>query len=166
MMSLSSLPLLLGIFQDSLYGWNCLDKIYITKDLELARHNLGNKTKKVIPQEVDDLDADFPGDNNIPLLEWVNEDSEEEKFILPQSRKKKREQNKLKKSVVIGSSGRQINAPARRSKRTTPSVYRVNDGKEIPGPAKRNKPLKINNDRSFWKCRGIRKKGLSTLLEI
>lgn len=72
------------------------DKIDFMKDLELARHNLDNKSKKVISQEIVDEVIEPYENNNIPLFDWVNEDSEEENFILVQSKKKKREQNKLK----------------------------------------------------------------------
>jgi hypothetical protein len=59
---------------------------------------------------------------SIPLLEWIDDDSENETFTLVQSKKKKKKQVKfsLEKSVE--------KPPIRRSLRTIPSVYRRNMG--------------------------------------
>jgi hypothetical protein len=54
---------------------------------------------------------------DVPLLEWVDADSEEEKFTLDQSKKKMK-----KVRASLGSS--EYESPIRRSSRTTPSVYR------------------------------------------
>lgn len=104
------------------------DKVEIMKDLEVARHNLDGKQKKVVNDKGKEQPVTESDINQIPLLEWINEDSEEENFILVQSKKKKREQKKLKNSVSKATGMNSTNMPARRSKRTTPSVYRSYGG--------------------------------------
>lgn len=73
-------------------------------------------------------------DEQTLLLEWANADSDEENFILVQSKRKKKEQRKLKNSANSKPIENKSTFCARRSKRTTPSVYRVHEGQENPGP--------------------------------
>lgn len=56
----------------------------------------------------------------IPLLEWVENDSELEHFTIVQSRKKKKKSRKLENPTK--------EVQVRRSKRCTPSVYREKGG--------------------------------------
>jgi hypothetical protein len=94
------------------------DSIDILKDIEVARHAL-DKKETVIP--IHEVESEIPTsvskDNEVPLLEWLDEDPDEENFILVQSKKK------LKKKVRT-SLGCLEKEPYIRSTRTTPSVYR------------------------------------------
>jgi hypothetical protein len=110
------------------------DKVELVKDLEIARHAIRNPI--VLPDaNMDDsskLDGTYVQDE-IPLLDWLDDDSEAENFVLVQYRKKKKKQGicSMENSVSKGH--------VRRSQRTTPSVYRSVDGLEIPKPnTKRN----------------------------
>lgn len=113
------------------------DKVDMMKDLELARHKLDDKNSKLannlLIEEKNIRDSE---PDQVPLLEWINEDSEEENFILVQSRKRKKEQRKLKNSLSVNSCRKDNIIPTRTSKRTTPSLYRVNVGQENPDPGK------------------------------
>jgi hypothetical protein len=67
------------------------DTIDIMKDLEMARHALDRSSKEeckdpndFIPKEEVILEKD------IPMIEWVKDDSESKSFTLVQSRKEKR----------------------------------------------------------------------------
>jgi hypothetical protein len=65
------------------------DSIDIMKDLEAARHSLKNvEISKLDPNESNVQVLGENGDE-LPLLEWIDEDSEEEQFVLVQSTKKK-----------------------------------------------------------------------------
>jgi hypothetical protein len=67
------------------------DKVDLLKDLEIARHALKN-LKMLIDENLDEphqLEA-IPEVGEIPLLEWLDEDSEAEQFALVQSWKKKK----------------------------------------------------------------------------
>jgi hypothetical protein len=59
------------------------DTIDILKDIEVARHALDKKKSVISIQEIED---EIPKEDNnirdIPLLEWLDEDSKEEKFTL------------------------------------------------------------------------------------
>lgn len=112
------------------------DKVEIMKDLEVARHNFEDKQNNVKNDKEEGQPVIGSDADQIPVLDWINEDSEEENFILVQSKKKKREQNKLKNSVSKEPGINTTNMPARRSKRTTPSIYRSCSGQENPGPSK------------------------------
>jgi hypothetical protein len=92
------------------------DAIDVMKDLEIARHALDRVKKKEIvdPNECDEKIA--LQNDEIPMLEWLDEESEGEQFILLQSKKKKQVQIQLDHIVK--------NEPVRRSTRTAPSVYR------------------------------------------
>jgi hypothetical protein len=65
---------------------------------------------------------------DVPLLEWLEKDSDDEQFTLVQSKKKKKKSSQL----LLENSVR--TAPMRRSKRTTPSVYRGKGGQESSIP--------------------------------
>jgi hypothetical protein len=94
------------------------DSIDIMKDLELARQAL-NKHRQILCNEISEevtLEEEVPY-SEIPLLEWVDSDSQVEHYTLvPSIKKKKKRQTRLKNLV------REFNI--RRSKRTTPSIYR------------------------------------------
>ncbi|TVU05367.1 hypothetical protein EJB05_48526, partial [Eragrostis curvula] len=70
------------------------DTIDLMKDLEVARHAIKNKKdNEANPENVEviEMQADSGPNSGMPLLlEWENEDSEEESFTLVTSRKKKR----------------------------------------------------------------------------
>jgi hypothetical protein len=73
------------------------------------------------------------GEGDIPLLKWVEEDSESEQFTLVQSRKKKKKhtQKLLENPVSLN---------LVRSQRIVPSVYRNKGTQENPvGPKSRKK---------------------------
>jgi hypothetical protein len=110
------------------------DILNLMKDLELARHAL-EKRKDV---EIKSLDVYGETPENIdqtkiPLLEWVDEDSEVENITLVLSKK-----NKKKKQAQLKLESPGVGVPVR-SKRTTPSVYRNKGGHEIPAASKRKK---------------------------
>lgn len=67
------------------------DKIDLMKDLEIARHALKNNKpdSENVDKSNDDHDLNL-NDCGTNLLEWINEDFEEENFVIVQSRKKKR----------------------------------------------------------------------------
>lgn len=69
--------------------FDCVD---LMKDLEIARHALDNKSscQSNTDNVVSDVDHAKMDRGNL-LLEWVNEDSEEENFTLVQSKTKIRE---------------------------------------------------------------------------
>jgi hypothetical protein len=93
------------------------------KDLEIVRHAL-DKSKRVPildPNSLVHVDEVAPKDD-IPLLEWLENDSESEQFTVVQSKKKKN----LKSQILLENSVKSI--LIRRSKRTTPSVYRGSGG--------------------------------------
>ncbi|TVU05124.1 hypothetical protein EJB05_48275, partial [Eragrostis curvula] len=130
---LVSVALNLGVSLNS----DCFDKIDLMEDLEIARHTLDLKkasctSSSDVPSSSNDnitdltINSDNVSDKNTMLLEWINEDSEEESFTLVQSRKKKKKSN----SPVMRISDRPI--PLRRSQRSTPSVYRDKGGQENP----------------------------------
>jgi hypothetical protein len=95
------------------------DKADFLKDLEVARHTLQVKQKLPIPNvdEVDIINKDS-NEGNVPLLEWLDDDSKNESFTLVQSKKKKKKQVKFILEHLVGE------PPIRRSKRGTPSVYK------------------------------------------
>jgi hypothetical protein len=66
------------------------DSIDILKDIEVARHALEKKKKIDVP--IQEIENEIPTEDNnisdIPLLEWLDDDSEDEKFILVQSKKR------------------------------------------------------------------------------
>jgi hypothetical protein len=66
--------------------------------------------------------------NDVPLLEWLDDDSEAGQFILVQSRKKQ-----LENSAGV------VNV---RSKRTTPSIYRDRGGGKKIQPSTKNRGRK------------------------
>jgi hypothetical protein len=99
------------------------DTVEIMKDLEIVRHAL-DKSKRVPildPNSLVHVDEVAPKDD-IPLLEWLENDSESEQFTVVQSKKKKN----LKSQILLENSVKSI--LIRRSKRTTPSVYRGSGG--------------------------------------
>jgi hypothetical protein len=101
----------------------------LLKDLELARLSLHDKQKVPIPEiEVPENASIVDNVGNVSLLEWLDEDSENEKITLVQSKKKKKKQVKtmLKHPTC--------EIPIRRSRRNTPFVYRKVEGQELPGP--------------------------------
>jgi hypothetical protein len=70
-------------------------------------------------QEIEsEIPMTIENDKDVPLLEWLDEDSDEEKFILVQSKKKR----KRKVRTSLGSLEKE--PYIRRSSRTTPSGYR------------------------------------------
>lgn len=68
-------------------------------------------------------------------MEWENEDSQEEDFILVESKKAKKEKKKRLKEKAKSS--------PRRSKRTAPSIYRNKGQQEIPKPSISDKTTNI-----------------------
>jgi hypothetical protein len=94
----------------------------LMKDIEVARHAI-NKVKKIpMPDPIEFVNESETIANKIPLLQWLDDDSESEQFTLVQSRKKKKRQ-----SVVPLPSLGQVESL--RSKRNGPSVYRTRGGK-------------------------------------
>jgi hypothetical protein len=71
----------------------------IMKDLEMSRLALA-KAKCVKPPVpvIEEFSIDEVEVNDVPLLEWLEDDSEAEQFILVQSRKK-RKRNQLENSA-------------------------------------------------------------------
>jgi hypothetical protein len=69
-------------------------------------------------QEIEsEIPMTIENDKDVPLLEWLDEDSDEEKFILVQSKKKR----KRKVRTSLGSLEKE--PYIRRSSRTTPSGH-------------------------------------------
>jgi hypothetical protein len=67
------------------------DKIDLLMDIEVARHALYKKQANPIPiLEESDKSESKEVISDVPLLEWIDEDSENEKFTLVQSKKKKK----------------------------------------------------------------------------
>jgi hypothetical protein len=93
------------------------DTIDIMKDLEIARVTL-NKNKIVpCPDNCEEVKpVDEIQQEEVPLLEWIKNGSEAEHFTLVQSKKKRNKKSQLENSVR--------DVQVRRSKRTTPSIYR------------------------------------------
>ncbi|TVU24463.1 hypothetical protein EJB05_26904, partial [Eragrostis curvula] len=89
------------------------DHVELMKDLEVARHSLKDKSIPVITDLCNNTSSvancvDVP-DENPSIIECIEEeDSEEENFVLVQSRKKKRELNKLKNSAMKSSIRRSL----------------------------------------------------------
>jgi hypothetical protein len=108
------------------------DKIELLKDVEIARHALYKKQSRPLP-DVEEV-AQSPkeiGNEEVPLLEWLDDDSENEKCTLVQSKKKKKKQVKL-------SLEKSVEKPTlRRSQRTAPSVYRRDGSQESSNPCVR-----------------------------
>jgi hypothetical protein len=104
------------------------DTIDIMKDLEKARQAL-NKIKNIpcVEESKDLCPMDEIQLNDIPLLDWYENDSEAKHFTLVQSRKKKKRKSLLKNL------GRENHV--RRSKRTAP-MYRSRGEQENPAPTK------------------------------
>jgi hypothetical protein len=111
------------------------DSIDMMKDTELARHAVDLAKKKIGPivDEMVDECCDEPID--VPLLEWIEEDYESESFTLVQSKKKKKNLLKMKQEK------KESKSPLRRSKRTTPSLYRKDGGKENLAHATKSKEI-------------------------
>jgi hypothetical protein len=111
------------------------DSIDMMKDAELARHAVDLAKKKIGPivDEMVDECCDEPID--VPLLEWIEEDYELESFTLVQSKKKKKNLLKMKQEK------KESKSPLRRSKRTTPSLYRKDGGKENLAHATKSKEI-------------------------
>jgi hypothetical protein len=74
--------------------------------------------------------------DSVPLLEWLDDDSENEKFTIVQSRKKKKKQVKLCLECLVEE------PPIRKSKRLTRSLYRKVGGQEPPHPGMKSKRKK------------------------
>jgi hypothetical protein len=101
------------------------DSVNMMKDIEIARHVV-DKTKEKNCAIVDELEDECCNEKiGVPLLEWIEEDAESESFTLVQSRKKKKNQVKIKHET------QESKNPLRRSKRTTPSLYRNMEGRKI-----------------------------------
>jgi hypothetical protein len=64
--------------------------IDLIKDLEIARHALEKPKNSVNEGKSEEEDSTLVPISSIPPLEWIEEDSEEERFTLVQSRKKKK----------------------------------------------------------------------------
>jgi hypothetical protein len=92
------------------------DTTDIMKDLEIARATL-NKNKIVpCPDNCEEVKPVDEIQQEVPLLEWIENGSEAEHFTLVQSKKKRNKKSQLENSVR--------DVQVRRSKRTTPSIYR------------------------------------------
>jgi hypothetical protein len=104
------------------------DTIDIMKDLECARQALDKVKFKKCPEPCDEIiPTDSIVNEEVPLLEWVDNDSEAEQFTLVQSRKKKK-----RNCAWLENSARELQV--RRSKRTTPSLCRDKGGQENSAP--------------------------------
>jgi hypothetical protein len=104
----------------------------IMKDLESARLALDKTKSARPPEQIEEVEPNVEIDSNdVPLLEWLDDDFEGEQFILVQSRKKRKETTRLENSAGT--------IQVRRSRRTTPSVYRCmsGGGQENPVPMKK-----------------------------
>jgi hypothetical protein len=106
------------------------DTVEVMKDLEIARHALDRVKKKEVvdPNEFDEPNT-IPCDE-IPMLEWLDEVSSEEHFILIQSKKKKKKHVQIKSDSIV--KARHV----RRSTRTAPYVYRNKGFQENSNPKK------------------------------
>jgi hypothetical protein len=83
---------------------------------------------------------------DVPLLEWLEKDSDDKQFTLVQSKEKKKKTSQL----LLENSVR--TTPIRRSKRTTPSVYRRKGGQEGCAPLiKKLVGSDVSNKRIFLK---------------
>jgi hypothetical protein len=105
------------------------DTIEIMKDLEIARYALDKSKESPIPNpnSMVHVDEMIPKED-VPLLEWLENDSEYEQFTVVQPKKKKN----LKSQSLLEDSAKGV--PIRRSKRTTPSMYRGRGGQEGSAP--------------------------------
>jgi hypothetical protein len=101
------------------------DTVEIMKDLEIARYALDKSKESPIPNpnSMVHVDEMIPKED-VPLLEWLENDSEYEQFTVVQPKKKKN----LKSQSLLEDSAKGV--PIRRSKRTTPSMYRGRGGQE------------------------------------
>jgi hypothetical protein len=72
------------------------DSVNLIKDLEIIRHALYASKEKMLPHvnEVMEENPNIEMDE-VPLLEWLDDNSERESFTLVQSRKKKKGKLKL-----------------------------------------------------------------------
>jgi hypothetical protein len=114
------------------------DSVDIMKDLEIARHALERVKKRDIIDPNVMLEQEEPAlDDASNLLEWLEENSEAESFTVVQSKKKK----KRKSITLLGKSAKDIGV--RRSKRTTPLIYRgKGEQKDLALPKKGNGMVK------------------------
>jgi hypothetical protein len=103
------------------------DSVNLIKDLEIARHALYASKEKMLPHvnEVMEENPNIEMDE-VPLLEWLDDNSERESFTLVQSRKRKKRKIKTPMGNPLGGDH------VRRSKRTTPSLYRNVGDKKNP----------------------------------
>jgi hypothetical protein len=92
----------------------------LVKDLELARHAI----HPPLDEENVQISEIVAGDSCL-ALKWPVDNSESKSFTLVESRKKKREKKRSKNLTK--------DAPIRRSKRTTPSLYRRDGSQKISG---------------------------------
>jgi hypothetical protein len=89
------------------------------------------RPKVNVPSKIDgEIENDESGHIDVPLLEWLDEDSEAESFTIVQSRKKKKKQAQFLLENPV------LTLPVRRSQRTAPSIYRSRGGQENLVPTK------------------------------
>jgi hypothetical protein len=106
------------------------DTIDLMKDLEVARHALEKQKISAPPESVVENKNVELENIDVPLLEWLDDDSEVELFTIVQSRKKKKKQAQLQLENLVK------NEPIRRSQRNVPSICRNRGGQENPIPTR------------------------------
>jgi hypothetical protein len=105
------------------------NSVNLMKDLEVARHALDKTKERVYPELNKELhEEDSKPTDDIPLLEWLDDDSEAESFTLVQSKKKKKKQDHLRLEHLVA------HPLIGRSRRSTPSVYRNKGSRNILTP--------------------------------
>jgi hypothetical protein len=116
------------------------DKVELLKDIELARHALQNiKVVDVLMKEMECAKSEEVQHEEVPLLEWLDDDEENEQYTLVQSRKKKKKVLRTHLELPVGE------APVRRSSRATSSLYKRGEEQEHLAPGKKN-PNKGNDE--------------------
>jgi hypothetical protein len=110
------------------------DKVELLKDIELARHALQNiKVVDVLMKEMECAKSEEVQHEEVPLLEWLDDDEENEQYTLAQSRKKKKKVLRTHLELPVGE------APVRRSSRATSSLYKRGEEQEHLAPGKKSK---------------------------
>jgi hypothetical protein len=113
------------------------NKVQLLKDIELAQHALQNVKFVDAPvKEMECEESEEVQPDDVPLLEWLDDDEENEQYTLVQSRKKKKKALRTQVELPVGE------IPIRRTSRTTSSLYRRGQEQQHPTPRKKTKQRK------------------------
>jgi hypothetical protein len=132
------------------------DTVNLMKDLKIARHALDKEKCALQLDPSEPCVAEVVDKGVVPLLQWLDNDSEPESFTLVQSKKKKK--------VSVGQGDSLISTPLRRSKRIVPSKYRDRGAREIlVYPRRRWLKQKEKNERPILELQRSGEERISTL---